>query len=75
MRDVAIAYALILHAASAQATVQGYVYQDNNANNVYTPGIDQGFQGAMVNLYRSVGGVLTFLGCTSSDGTGTSSSI
>ncbi len=53
-----------------QATAQGYVWQDNDRSSTYSANIDSGFEGLVVNLYRSVGTSLTFLGCTNTDGTG-----
>jgi hypothetical protein len=55
---------------SLQGAVAGRVWLDSDANNVVTIGIDEGFEGIVVNLFRIVGSRRTYLGCTQTDGTG-----
>lgn len=56
--------------ASLQGDVAGRVWLDSDANNAVTIGIDEGFEGIVVNLFRIVGSRRTYLGCTQTDGTG-----
>ena len=58
--------------ALLQGAVAGRVWLDSDNNNVVTIGIDEGFEGIVVNLFRIVGSRRTFLGCTQTDGTGES---
>lgn len=54
----------------ATGTIQGNVWMDSNGNDRYTLGIDEGFEGAAVNLWRYSGSVKTFMGCTQTNGQG-----
>lgn len=56
--------------AKLQGIITGRVYLDSNNDNVVTAGIDEGFEGIVVNVFRIAGITRTFLGCTQTDGTG-----
>ena len=74
MSDGTCNYVLLtlgLH-ASLQGDIAGRVWLDSDANNAVTIGIDEGFEGIVVNLFRIVGSRRTYLGCTQTDGTGES---
>ncbi len=49
----------------------GHVWQDSDQSDGFTSGVDEGFEGVTVNLWRAAAGARrTFLGCTQTDGNG-----
>ena len=50
--------------------MSGTVWQDADGNGRYTVGLDEGWEGVTVNLWRLSGSVRTFMGCATTSGSG-----